>query len=68
MTTSHLLCLLWRDLLDNVVVFAQFLEERDLTDRRRGDAFVLGLETDLLERNKVARLEVHRLVDDTIGA
>lgn len=54
--------------LDNVVVLAQLLEERDLADRRAGHALVLSLETDLLERDVCACPNVARLVHDTIGA
>jgi len=53
---------------DNVGV-AHFLEEADLSNRRGGDAFVLGLETYLLERDDAAPVgEIPRAVDDTVGA
>ena len=51
----------------NVWVF-QLLEQRDLSDRRRRNAFILGFEADLLEGDDAARVgEVARFVDDAVG-
>ena len=46
----------------------ELLEQRDLADRCAGHAFVLGIETDLLERHHLAGLGIATLVHDTVGA
>jgi hypothetical protein len=47
---------------------AHLLQQGDLTDGSRGDALVLGLESDLLEGHDAPAIsEVARLVDDAIG-
>ena len=54
------------DVPDDVRVL-ELLEERNLTDGSGGDAFVLGLETDLLQSEKLSGTLILGLVDDTIG-
>lgn len=54
--------------LDNVVVLAELFQDGDLTDGRRGHTLVLGLETDLLERDDRSIMDIARLVDDTVGS
>lgn len=56
------------NLLDNVVILAEFLQDGDLADRRRGNTLVLSLKTDLLERDDRTVMDVTRLVDDTVGS
>lgn len=51
---------------DNVGV-VHLLEERDFADRRRRDAFVFGLEADLLQGHDSAGAEVARFVHHAIG-
>lgn len=46
----------------------QLAQHRDLAQRRAGDAVVLGLEPDALERHHRVGLEVHRLVHDAVRA
>jgi hypothetical protein len=52
---------------DNVWV-VHFLEQRNLADGGRRNALILGLETDLLQRNDalVGSAQVESLVDDTV--
>jgi hypothetical protein len=52
----------------NDVVVLEFLQKTNFTDGGAGDAFVLRLEPDLLERNKLTRLRVTSFVHDAIGA
>jgi hypothetical protein len=55
--------------LDNVGIL-HFFEEGDFADGGRGNAFVFGLEADLLEGNDLLILggEIAGFVDDSIGA
>ena len=55
------------DAPDNVWVL-ELLENADLPNRRAWDALVLGLQSDLLERNKLPRHAVARLVHHTVRA
>ena len=52
----------------NDVRVVHFLEQRNLADGRGRDALILGLETDLLQRNNalVGSAQVESLVDDTV--
>ena len=52
-------------LLNNVRV-PQILQETDFADSGRRDAIVLFFESDLLDGNVLARLQVMRPVDDTV--
>ena len=46
----------------------QLAQQRDLPDRRAGNALVLCLETHFLERDDLAGAAVLGLVDDAVGA
>jgi hypothetical protein len=46
----------------------QLPKHRDLAQRRAGDAVVLGLEADALERHHLLGLEVQRLVHHAVRA
>lgn len=50
----------------NVLVL-QLLQETDFPDSRAGDAFILSLQTDLLERDDLVGGEVFGLVDHAVG-
>lgn len=54
--------------LDNVRVM-HFFEQRDLADGGAGNAFIFGLQSDLLQSNyAVGMVQFSGLVDDTVGS
>ena len=55
------------DGLDDVLIL-KLLQQADLANGRARHAFIFRFESDLFERDDVARLDVAGLVDDPVGA